>query len=149
VFPRLVPVDGRAAPACHAPRRGIPAPRSASAGSRAIAPDRLEFDEDASVGPEAHAVLGERRAEEIAAELFEADAIVGGTQTLAWRSERKRFQRASGVGTEAAVKLRQLRAEKQVLDQGENPVGDVLVAWHAASECGVAKDPRVENVTTS
>jgi hypothetical protein len=68
---------------------------------------------------------------------------------LAWRSERKRFQRASGVGTEAAVKLRQLRAEKQVLDQGENPVGDVLVAWHAASECGVAKDPRVENVTTS
>ena len=54
---------------------------------RSIAPDRLEFDEDASVGSEAHAVLGKRGAEEIAAELFEAGAIVGGTQTLAWRSK--------------------------------------------------------------
>ena len=45
---------------------------------RSIAPDRLEFDEDASVGSEAHAVLGKRGAEEIAAELFEAGAIVGG-----------------------------------------------------------------------
>jgi len=44
----------------------------------AIAPHRLEFDEDAAVGPEAHAVLGERGAEEIATELFEAGAIVGG-----------------------------------------------------------------------
>ena len=53
----------------------------------AIAPDRLEIDEDAAVGAQADAVLGERRAEEIAAELFEAGAIVGGTQTLAWRSK--------------------------------------------------------------
>jgi hypothetical protein len=44
----------------------------------AIAPDRLEIDEDAAVGAQADAVLGERRAEEIAAELFEAGAIVGG-----------------------------------------------------------------------
>ena len=44
----------------------------------AIAPHRLEFDEDAPVGTEADAVLGERGAEEIAAELFEASAIVGG-----------------------------------------------------------------------
>jgi hypothetical protein len=33
----------------------------------AITPHRLEFDEDASVGPEADAVLGERGAEEVAA----------------------------------------------------------------------------------
>jgi hypothetical protein len=44
----------------------------------AIAPHRLEFDEDASVGTELDAVLGERRAEEVAAELFEAGAIVRG-----------------------------------------------------------------------
>jgi hypothetical protein len=43
----------------------------------AIAPHRLELDEDAAVGA-ADAVLGERGAEEIAAELFEAGAIVGG-----------------------------------------------------------------------
>ena len=45
---------------------------------RPIAPHQLEFDEDASVSPEAHAVLGERGAEEIAAELFAAGAIIGG-----------------------------------------------------------------------
>jgi hypothetical protein len=45
---------------------------------RAIAPRRLEFDEDASVGPEAHTVLGQRRTEKIATELLQADAIVRG-----------------------------------------------------------------------
>ena len=44
----------------------------------AIAPDRLERDEDASVGPELDAVLGDRGAEEVAAELLEAGTIVGG-----------------------------------------------------------------------
>jgi hypothetical protein len=43
---------------------------------RAIAPHRLELDEDASIGAEAEAVLGERGAEEIATELLEAGAIV-------------------------------------------------------------------------
>jgi|SRR5712692_6394708 len=37
-----------------------------------------EFDEDAPVGAEAEAILSERGAEEIAAELIEAGAIVGG-----------------------------------------------------------------------
>ena len=45
---------------------------------RAIAPDRLERDEDAPVGPEVDAVLGERGAEEVAAELLEAGTIVRG-----------------------------------------------------------------------
>jgi hypothetical protein len=45
---------------------------------RAIAPHRLELDEDASIGVEAEAVLGERGAEEISAELLEAGAIVWG-----------------------------------------------------------------------
>jgi hypothetical protein len=45
---------------------------------RAIAPDRLEFDENAPVGAEADAVQGEWGAEQIAAELLQASAIVGG-----------------------------------------------------------------------
>jgi len=45
------------------------------------------LDEDAPVGAEADAVLGERGAEEIATELLQSGAIVGGTQTLAWRSK--------------------------------------------------------------
>ena len=47
----------------------------------------LKIDEDAAVGAQADTVQGERRAEEIEAELFEAGAIVGGTQTLPWRSK--------------------------------------------------------------
>jgi hypothetical protein len=43
----------------------------------AIAPDRLQLDEDAPVGPALDAVLGERGAEEVAAELLEAGAMVG------------------------------------------------------------------------
>ena len=43
----------------------------------AIAPHGLECDEDAPVGAEAQAVLGERGAEEIAGELLEVGAIVG------------------------------------------------------------------------
>ena len=45
---------------------------------RAIAPRRLEFDEDASVSPEAHTVLGQRGTEKIATKLLQADAIVRG-----------------------------------------------------------------------
>src|SRR5258705_10287246 len=45
---------------------------------RSIAPHRLELDEDASIGAEAEAVLGERGAEEIATELLEAGAILLG-----------------------------------------------------------------------
>src|SRR3970282_1836169 len=44
----------------------------------AIAPDGLQRDEDASVGPELDAVLGERGAEEVAGELLEAGTIVRG-----------------------------------------------------------------------
>jgi len=39
---------------------------------RSIAPHRLEFEEDAPVGAEADAVLGERGAEEIATELLQS-----------------------------------------------------------------------------
>jgi hypothetical protein len=44
----------------------------------AIAPDHLELDQDASIGAEAETILGERGAEERAAELFDARAIGGG-----------------------------------------------------------------------
>jgi hypothetical protein len=41
---------------------------------RSIVPHRLELDEDAAVGAEADAMLGERGAEEVATELVEAGA---------------------------------------------------------------------------
>jgi hypothetical protein len=44
---------------------------------RAIAPHRLELDEDASIGAEADAILGERRPKEVTAELLEAGTIGG------------------------------------------------------------------------
>jgi len=72
---------------------------------RSIAPRRLEFDEDASVGPEAHAVLGERGAEERAAELFEAGPIVGGAQTLAWRSKPSSWAWRAPGGDVTEVRL--------------------------------------------
>jgi hypothetical protein len=50
-------------------------PAKAPAGPDA--PHRLELDEGASIGAAAEAVLGERGAEEIAAELLDAGAIVG------------------------------------------------------------------------
>jgi len=64
----------------------------------AITPHRLELDEDAAVGAEADAVLGERGAEEIATKLFEAGAIVAGdpdvgveveASSWAWRRPRE------------------------------------------------------------
>ncbi len=42
----------------------------------AFAPEGLQRDEDASVGPELDAVLGERGAEEVAAGLLEAGTIL-------------------------------------------------------------------------
>jgi hypothetical protein len=44
---------------------------------RAIAPHRLELDEEASIGAEAEGVLGKRGAEEVSAELLEAGTIGG------------------------------------------------------------------------
>jgi len=35
-----------------------------------MAPHRLDFDQDASVGAEAHAILGDGRAKEITGELY-------------------------------------------------------------------------------
>ena len=43
----------------------------------AIALDRLERDEDAPVGPELEAILGERGAKEVTAELLEAGTMGG------------------------------------------------------------------------
>jgi hypothetical protein len=57
----------------------------------AIAPHRLECDEDAPVGPAVDAVLDERGAEEIAAELLKAGTIVGGTRR--WRGGAIRLDR--------------------------------------------------------
>jgi hypothetical protein len=47
----------------------------------AIAPDRVQLDEDASAGRGP----GEREADEVAAEPFEAGASSWGTQASAWR----------------------------------------------------------------
>ncbi len=64
----------------------------------AIAPHRLEFDEDAAVGAEADAVLGERGAEEIATELFEAGAIVGGDPDVGVEVEALELGLAGAAG---------------------------------------------------
>jgi len=65
----------------------------------AIAPHRLACDEDAPLGPAVDAVLGERWAEEVAAELLKAGTVVGGDpdvgveveaiESSAWRGPRE------------------------------------------------------------
>jgi hypothetical protein len=67
-----------------------------------IAPHRLEFDEDASVGAEADAVLGERGAEEIVAELLEAGAIVGGDPDVGVEIEAVELGLAGAAGAGVA-----------------------------------------------
>ena len=54
--------------------------------ARAVGPGGLEREQDAAIGQEPEPVLGHRRAEQIAAELFQARAIHAGTATLACRS---------------------------------------------------------------
>jgi hypothetical protein len=65
---------------------------------RAIAPLRLELDEDASVGTELDAVVGERGAEEVAAEAFEAGAIVGGHPDIGVEIEAVELGLAGAAG---------------------------------------------------
>jgi hypothetical protein len=53
----------------------------------AITPRGLEFDEDAPVGAEPDAVLGEGGPEEIAAELLQAARLLGGTPDVGMQGE--------------------------------------------------------------
>jgi hypothetical protein len=84
---------------------------------RAIAPHRLELDEDAPVGAEADAVLGERGAEEIATELLEAGAIVGVDPDVGVEIEAVELglaRAAGGDGTE-------VRLVAEATDAGAGP----------------------------
>jgi len=67
---------------------------------RAIAPHGLELDEDAPVGAEAEAVLGERGAQEIATELLEAGAIVEGDPDVGVEVEAVELSLARAAGGE-------------------------------------------------
>jgi hypothetical protein len=80
----------------------------------AIAPHRLEFDEDASVGTELDAVLGERGAEEVAAELFEAGAIVRGHPDVGVEVEAVEL----GLAGTARGGMAQIRLVAEAADAG-------------------------------
>jgi hypothetical protein len=87
----------------------------------AIAPHRLEFDEDAPVGPELHAVLDERGAEEVAAGLLEAGANrwEAPRRWCGGRSRRLGLARAAG-GDMTEVRLVAKAADAAA---GAGPVG--------------------------
>ncbi len=76
-------------------------------GELIVAPHRRECDEDASVGAKLDAVLGERGAEEGAAELCEASAAgsVGAVSSAgsSWRRARSRLRRARTVARTCAT----------------------------------------------
>ena len=91
----------------------------------AIAPDGLEFDEDAAVGAEAETVLGERGAEEIAAELLEAGAIVGGDPDVGVEGEAVEVGLAGAAGGE----MSEIGLIAEATDAGAGPgaEGDVAL----------------------
>jgi hypothetical protein len=84
---------------------------------RAIAPHRLELDEEASIGAEAEAVLGERGAEEIAAELLEAGAIVGGDPDVGVEIEAIEL----GLTRAAGGDVTEVRLVAEAADAGAGP----------------------------
>jgi hypothetical protein len=80
----------------------------------AIAPGRLELDEDAPVGAETQAVLGERGAEEITTELLEASAIVGGHPDVGVEVEAI----ALGLARAAGGEVTEVRLVAEAADAG-------------------------------
>jgi hypothetical protein len=83
----------------------------------ASAPDRFEFDEDASVGPELDAVLGEGRAEEIATELLETGAIIGGHPDVGVEIEAVEL----GLTRAARGGVTEVRLVAEAADAGASP----------------------------
>jgi hypothetical protein len=82
-----------------------------------IPPHGRQVDRDASVGAEAQAILGDRRVEEMAAELFEASAIVRSAQTLALRVRpRPAAAPDASVTSETSVTLPPCAYAKAQLD---------------------------------
>jgi hypothetical protein len=84
---------------------------------RSIAPHRLELDEDASIGAEAEAVLGERGAEEIATELLEAGAIVWGDPDVGVEIEAIEL----GLTRAAGGDVTEVRLVAEAADAGAGP----------------------------
>ena len=111
----------------------------------AVAPHTVwEFDEDAPVGAEAEAILSERGAEEIAAELLEAGAIVGGDPDVgvqveavevAWRGPREVRCLRSGSSQRRRTRARALgpRATRPWTEALTSPArtGEVSVSGSA------------------
>jgi hypothetical protein len=93
----------------------------------AIAPHRLELDEDASIGAEAEAVLGERGAEEVAGELLEAGTIVRGDPDVGVEIEAIEAGLARAAGGDVA----EGRPVAEAVDAGAGAgaEGDAAMGW--------------------
>src|SRR5262245_31868264 len=99
----------------------------------AIAPHRLEGDEDAPVGAELDAGLGERWAEEVAAEAFEVGAIVGGDPDVVVEGEAVELGLARAAGGGVAQIC--LVAEAADVGAGTGAEGDAALD-RGADEAG-------------
>jgi len=91
----------------------------------AIAPERLQRDEDATVGPEVEAVLGERGAEEVAAELLETGTIGGGDPDVGVEIEAVELGLARAAGGD--VTQGRLVAEAPDAGAGAGAEGDAAL----------------------
>ena len=99
----------------------------------AVPPGGLELEEDAAVGAQAQPVLGQRRAQQIAAQVFEAGAIVRGNPDIGVEIEAIELGLArparggvahSGLGPEATHARAGARAEGDAaLDGGADEPG--------------------------
>jgi hypothetical protein len=91
----------------------------------AIAPHRLECDEDAPVGPAVDAVLGERGAEAVAAEPLKAGTIVGGDPDVGVEVEAVEL----GLARSARGGVTQVRLVAEAADTaaGTGPEGDATL----------------------
>src|SRR5439155_10231632 len=84
---------------------------------RSNGPHRLELDEDAAIGAEAEAILGERGTEEVATELLEAGAIVGGDPDVGVEIEAVEL----GLTRPAGGDVPEVRLVAEAADAGAGP----------------------------
>jgi hypothetical protein len=96
----------------------------------AIAPHRLQLDEDPAIGPEVQAVLGERGAEERAAELFEASAIVGGHPDVGVEIEAVEL----GLAGAARGDVTEVRLVAEAADAGAGAGAEGDAALHGGAD---------------
>ena len=101
---------------------------------RPIAPRRLELDEDAPVGPEPHAVLGQRGTEKIATELLQTDAIVRGDPDVGVEVEALEL----GLPRAPGGRVTEIRLVAEAADAGAGAEGDAALDGGADGACAAA-----------